>query len=415
MTDRSSEDRAPGAGWLAAAGGRSFVGGVVHGALLAAGRALADPVAVLPALVHRLTGSSLWVGGFAALLAAAGMVPQVVVARFVQPRPRKKPVLLAAVLIRASAWTLLGLLIAALGPDHPRALLAAMVGLLTLFSATGALGGVPYVDVIGKVIPRGRRGTFFAAREAAGSLLALGSSALAGALMRLEWPLGYAALFVTSGLLLYLASAGVLAIREPPGRHEAPLPWRAWFRSLAEPVRRLRGLTLQTWLTGASLLALPHYVVYARELGAPESALGWFIGAGVAGGLAADLAWARLVDRWGARRMIAVCASLAAGAPALALLAPRLGWPVLVGVLALTGATQAGRKVGFSSALLEVARPGRRATCGATYALLGLPTALFPLLGGLLAGWLSYPALFGLTLGGLLVANLTTRAWARRA
>jgi MFS family permease len=389
-----------------------FAGGVWHGALLTAGLALADPVALIPVLVDRLTGSPIWVGALASLMVAATAAPQLLVARYVEPLGRKRPVLLAAVYVRAASLAALGGLLW-WGAGRPVLQLSGLVALLTVFSLAGAVGGVPYVDLIGKVIPRARRGLFFASKQAAGSLLALGASVLAGVLLALAWPENYAALFVVAGGLVALASLGVWMIREPAAQRTRRPPWRTWIADLRGPGRALLPLAGATWATGASLLAVPIYVVVAVALGAPDRAMAWFIGATVVGGLVSNLLWARLVDRWGAPRMIQVCVSLAVLAPLLGLASLQLGWPLLVVVMFLVGATQTGRKVGFSAALLEVAPAERRATWGATYALLGLPVAAMPLLGGLLAAWTSYEVLFALTAVLLTAALVVVSRWVR--
>lgn len=390
-----------------------FAGGVWHGGFLAAGLALADPIALLPGFIDRLTGSAVWVGGLTSLMAAATAAPQILVARFVEPLRHKKPVLLLAVYVRAAAWGALAALVALGGSQRPGVLLASLVGLLTLFALAGAVGGVPYVDLIGKVIPRHRRGLFFASRQAAGSVLGLGASVLAGVLLTLSYPGNYAALFAVSATLLVIASLGVWVVREPPSEVRPVEPWSVWVASLKAPVGELLPLAGITWATSASFLALPTYVVVAISKGAPDHAMAWFIAANVLGGLASNVVWARLVDTRGAPAMIRVCVSLAVLAPLLALISLRVGWPVLVGVMALAGATQTGRKVGFSAALLELAPPERRATYGATYALLCLPAAAMPLVGGLLVAWTSYATLFVITAVLLTAALVVVTRWAR--
>jgi hypothetical protein len=190
-----------------------FAGGVWHGAFLAVGMALVDPNAVIPAFVIDLTGSAVWVGGLAALLAAAAALPQLLVARYVEPLRRKRPVLLTAIYLRAACWASLGLLITAAGPDQPKLILWGLVALLGLFSAGGALGGVPYTDLIGKVIPERRRGAFFGSTQATGKLFSLGGAVLAGVVLSREYPANYATLFLLSALFLSVASLGVWAIR----------------------------------------------------------------------------------------------------------------------------------------------------------------------------------------------------------
>ena len=354
---------------------RSFLGGVWHGALLAASTALSDVTVVLPALIDELTGSSVWVGGLAAILAVAAALPQVVVARYVEPLRRKRPVLLFAVYLRTASLAGLGFLVANATAAQPGTILAALVVMMTLFSAGGALGNVPFTDIVGRVIPARRRGAFFASRQMAGSVLSVGASALAGVLLRGPAPQSYAYLFLLASVVLGFASAGIWAFQEPDDVAPAPRQsWGAYFRSLREPARRLGGTALVLSVTGFGLLAMPFYVVAARRVaGAPPEATALFIGANVIGALLGNLAWGWLVDRYGSRRMVLVCVGFAVATPIVALLAGVVGWPLYTLVFVLVGANTGGRKVGFQSALLESAPAAQRSSYTAVYALMSLP------------------------------------------
>jgi MFS family permease len=149
------------------------------------------------------------------------------------------------------------------------------------------------------------------------------------------------------------------------------------------------------FLTGFSLMVLPFYIVYARqELGAPPGAIGWFVLAQVLGGVLANLVWARLVDRYGSRHMLATCAVTSMLTPLSAILLGRLGWAGLLPVIFLGGATFNGRDVGFSSALLELAPAAERPTYAALNAVLILPVAFLSLAAGALLQRWSYATLF---------------------
>lgn len=392
----------------------NFVGGVWHGAFLAIGRSLVDTNTVIAAFIADLTGSSFWVGGLAALLTAAGAVPQVFVARFVEPLRHERGVLLVAIYLRSLCWACLGLLLSIAGMNHPRLILWGLVVLLALFSAGGALGGVPYTDIIGKVIPARMRGRFFAVRQASGSLLSIGAAALAGVVLRLDYPTNYATLFFLSALSLSIASLGVWAMREPPATEAKGqrLDWVSYFRSLGEPLWAIRTLAVVSVSTGFCLMAMPFYIVAAKQVfGAPSEATAFCIGALVVGSLVGNLAWGKLVDQFGSRRMILSCALISAITPVIALSAWLVGWHVLVLVIGLTGATTAGRSVGFTSALLEVAPADRRAIYTATYALTYMPLAVMPLLGGAIAEASSFRILFTLTALAMLASVAVVWKW----
>jgi hypothetical protein len=392
---------------------RNFLGGLWHGAFLALGMALTQPTTVIAAFVAELTGSTVWVGGLSTVLTVAAALPQLFVARWVEPRPTKMPFLLLAIYLRVASWATLAWLVYAVGDSRPDVLAWALVGLLAVFYAGGGLGNIPYTDIIGKVIPASRRGTFFGGKEALAGPLSVGAALLARRILaEVEYPDSYALLFGLAAAGLAVASLGFWLIREPrradaPGRSQ---PWRAYWAQLAVAFRQLKTLVVVQLLTGFSLMALPFYVVYAREeMGAPPEAVGWFLLAQVTGGVLGNLLWARLVDRVNSRTMLAACALTSTVAPLLAIGIGSLGWWGLLPTFFLAGASFNGRRVGFQSALLELAPATERPTFAALNAVLILPVAVLPLLAGLLLQDMSYTALFGLTAGFVALGAVWTR------
>ena len=392
---------------------RNFFSALWHGAFLALGMALTQPTTVVAAFVADLTGSTIWVGGLSTVLTIAGALPQVFIARWVEPRPRKMPYLMLAIYLRVASWGALAGLTYAIGASRPRLLAWVLVGLLAVFYAGGGLGGVPYTDIIGKIIPQKRRGVFLGGRQALAGPLAVGAALVAQqVLARTAYPTNYALLFGLAALSLLVASLGFWLIREPPrGDADGEVPsWREYGEQLLKTARRLRTLIGVQSLTGFSLMVLPFYIVYARqELGAPQGAIGWFMLAQVLGSVLANLVWARLVDRYGSRRMLATCAVTSMLTPLLAILLGRFGWIGLLPVSFLGGATFNGRAVGFFSALLELAPAAERPTYSALNAVLILPVAFLPLIAGALLECWSYPTLFLIAASFIGMGALLTR------
>ena len=377
---------------------RNLIGGLWHGAFLALGMALTQPTTVIAAFVAELTGSTVWVGGLSTVLTVAAALPQLFVAHWIEPRATKKPYLLLAIYLRVASWAVLAVLVATIGAQRPDLLAWSLVGLLAVFYAGGGLGNIPYTDIIGKVIPASRRGTFFGGKQALAGPLSVGAALLVRqVLVQVDYPGNYALLFGLAAAGLAVASLGFWLIREPsredaPGR---PQPWREYWAQLAATARRIKTLVIVQLLTGFSLMALPFYVVFAREhLGATPESVGWFLFAQVLGGVLGNLVWARLVDRTGVKTMLTVCAVSSAAAPLLAILLGPWGWPGLLPTLFLAGAAFDGRQVGFQSALLELAPATERPTFAALNAVLVLPVALLPLLAGVLLQVVPYVALF---------------------
>ncbi|MBN1250346.1 MAG: MFS transporter [Anaerolineae bacterium] len=398
---RVQEDETVAAVGAEASTKRSFFGGIWHGAFLALGTALTQPTTVVAAFIVALTGSTVWVGGLSTVLSVATALPQLFFARWIQPRPRKKPFLLLAVYLRVLSWGLLAWMIVAIGSSRPQLLTWALVGLLAVFSIGGGIGGVPYTDIIGKVIPADRRGAFFGGRQLLSGPLAVGAAMLSRQVLReMAYPNAYALLFGLAAVALFIASFGVWMIREPAGDGKSAqiLGWRDYAHRLWKAAGRMKLFIAVQMLTAFSLMAGPFYVVYAsQKLDAPAEAVGLFTLFQVLGGAPANLLWAHLVDRYGSWRMLTVCATVSALTPLLAIGLGTMGWMGLLPVFLLFGATLNGRTVGFSSVLLEIAPPGERPTYSALSTWLMLPAAFLPMVAGTLLQVWSFATIFGLT------------------
>jgi len=381
---------------------RNFAGGIWHGAFLALGNALTRPTTVISAFIAELTGSTIWVGGLSTVLTVAGALPQLFVARWLEPKRRKMPYLMTAIYLRVVSWGVLAWLIHAIGAERPDLLAWSLIGLLTIFYAGGGLGNIPFTDIVGKVIPLPRRGAFFGGREALAGPLSIGAALLAQRILeKMTYPDNYAILFGLAAALLAIASLGFWVIREPDSDvvDTRPQPWREYWKSVSRATQNLRPLVITELLTGFSLMALPFYVVYAKEdLGAPlAAATGWYLIAQVGGGVVSNFLWARLVDRRDSRFMLFFCALTAALTPLLAIFLARWGWMALLPIFFFAGSTFNGRRVGFQTALLEIAPDAQRGTYAGLNALLSLPIAFLPLLAGVLLEAISYPTLFVVT------------------
>ena len=398
---------------------RNFLGGLWHGAFLALGVSLTQPTTVISAFVADLTGSTVWVGGLATVLTVAAALPQLFVARWIENRPRKMPYLLTAIYLRVGSWGILAILVYLIGDKHPTTLAWTLVVMLAIFYAGGGLGNIPYTDIIGKTIPEERRGAFFGGKEALAGPLAVGAALGARQILaHVKYPDNYALLFGFAAIGLGIASLGFLIMREPVTSVEK-IPghsWRDYWLKVRQTSKKLNTLIIIEILTGFSLMALPFYVVFAREkLSAPPDAIGWFLLAQIIGGVLANLLWARLVDQAGSRKMLVVCGTLSTITPLLAIVLAPLGWSALLVVFFLAGATFTGRKVGFQSALLELAPAAERPTYAGLNAVLILPLAFLSLIAGVFLQHGSYTTLFIIASAFIMGGTIVVYRWSSQS
>ena len=265
----------------------------------------------------------------------------------------------------------------------------------------GSLGGVAFVDVVGKTVRAGIRGRFYAARQFLGGLAALGAGFLARDILTrpsLSFPHNYAVLFVGAGVALAVAGLGFLGLREPPGEARSRPPLSAYLsdlRRLWREDRALRSLVVVENLAGLHLLLLPFYVTLAQtRLHVGPEAVGTFIILQVVGGAVSNVAWAWLADRTGSPSVLRACLALGFVLPLVALALARWAPGQYALVFLLVGAAVNSRNLSFNNVLVDIAPDAVRPTYSGLVATLTAPRLLFPLLGGLLIGAFGFAPVF---------------------
>lgn len=296
-----------------------------------------------------------------------------------------------------------------------------LIGCLVLFSLARGLCSVAGKDVIGKTVPRTRRGRL---NGLAGSLS--GWAALAFGIYCMIWPptddnvLFYAVLLGAAALLWVAAAWIYRGIDEQPGATEGGenAIREAFARmSLLRTDPAFRRFVITRALLLCSALSAPYYVVLGQDIESGISMLGAFL---VANGLANSVSatvWGRMADR-SSRRVLIIASLIASllGPVVLAVdawqglpdaLHPWL-FPVAFFVL---GIAHSGVRVGRKTYVLDMAEGNRRtdyvAVGNTVIGAILLATGAFSLLSALIgaAGMLLLLSLVGLA-GALLARSL---------
>jgi hypothetical protein len=390
---------------------RNFRFGVSNGVMMTLVEALIAPTLVLAWFVSRLGAPNIVVGTLPAILAGGWFLPQLIVASRVQGLPYVMKWYRTVGIVRTIALGLLVPATIALA-DYPTLLLFAFFFLYIIYSFGGGVSGIPWLEMVGKVIPPRRRGTFFGMRSFWGGVLALAAAGPIAAIMSeelwgLTFPYNFALLF---GLATVGVGIGIWAwssIREPAATHSAqPVSLRNLLRRGMEATRTdrdYRNFMVSRILMSLATIADPFYVVYAKtQLGAPAATVGLYLGALSIASLLSNFFWSPLADRASNRTLMMWTVASVAVVPLTAIVISLFHGTVDDGVLftsfaavfILSGLAVGGARIVNNNMLLTIAPPMERPTyIGFLNTLLGI-VIFVPVIGGAVVDTLGFGVLF---------------------
>lgn len=387
------------------------------GAAFQAGSAAVDSATVVASLVFQLTGSAFAVGAASAILRLGWLLPQLVVGFLAECSTRRMPFYVFGAYGRAICAGLIALLLWTGTGLSPVMLATGFLILWTLYAFVSGVVAVPYNDIVGRSIPSGARSRMLAWRFFGGGILALGVAVFVRQVLETTQSMfqGYALIFALASVLMLLSStlfvsAGepIIAAQEPSERRKGLVA--DFFRNgwvILQGDARFRLFLYSQWLGGATLMALPFYVVAASTYGIGAADVGLLLGAQTVGSLFSNAFWGRLGDRAGKLRLLQTVGVLRLFPPiGVLLLLFFADTGVLVGFVLLfivIGALMSGMTIGYLGYLMEISPDDRRPAYSAYFNALASPAALLPLLGAALIEYISINAVF--------VAAVVAAAW----
>ncbi len=402
---------------------RNFRLGVLNGVMFTLVEALIAPSLVLAWYVNRLGAPNVVVGLLPAILAGGWFLPQLLVASRVQGLSRVMYWYRRVGIIRTLCMAMLGVT-TLLFAESPVWLLVTFFIFYCTYAFSAGVSGIPWLEIVGKVIAPRRRGTFFGLRNFWGGMLALAASAPIGAILSeslfgLRFPYNFAFLF---GFTAVCSAVGVWAwasIHEPEVvTTQAPHSVRDLVKRGIGAVRSdrdYRAFMLVRILMALATVADPFYVVYATtRLGAPPGLVGVYLGALSIAALLSNFLWSPLADRASNRILLMGTVMSVVVVPLTALVISLLIgvadhtilFAAFTLVFILSGLALGGSRIVNNNMLLTIAPAAERPTyIGFLNTVLGI-VIFVPVLGGVLVDLLGFTPIFVLSLALALVAVL---------
>jgi MFS family permease len=395
---------------------RTFILGVVNGVLFNLAEALIGGTTVLPTFISHLTASKVLIGLSGSLANAGWFMPQLVVANLIGHLRRKKPVYVLAGLVRIVTIWGIAILVAVLADSQAALFLAVFFILYSIYCVAGGVAGIPFMDVVARVVPTTRRGTFFGARLFFGGI----ASALAGifiknVLVDRTFPDNFAILFLAASVVI---TAGIISFSlasEPEAEvRGGRMPFRKFLLRgpfLLRNVRSYRMLLAVRVLLGVWAMALPFYIIYAQDrLDLPTGSVGIFLSVQMIGMILSNLLWGMLSNRVGNKIVLELVSAVTILSPLLTLLTtvcPALRSTAGFGVVFfLIGFALSGIALGYTNYILDISPDSERPTYLGFMNTFLAPVLLLSTVGGLIIERTSYEVLFASVIAAGLAALL---------
>ena len=331
------------------------------------GDTLSSPKTVLAWVLSGTGAPEGLIGLLVPIRESGSMLPQLAIANRIRSLPLRKWIWIVGAMLQAGCLAAMGA--CAVWLEGARAGWM-IVALLALFSLARGLQSVASKDVIGKTIPKRRRGRLSGVAATASGLIAM-SAGIALALGGTDAPSSafYGGLIAGAGAL-FLASAVIFArVEEEPGETSGG---RSGLREALSRLALLRTdrafgrFVLTRALFLCSALSAPYYVLLGKSNAQEGSwALGVFV---IAGGLAAFVSapiWGPLADR-SSRRVMNLAGGIAASIGVSVFMIDRFvpnlassAWTYVVAFLLLTIA-HTGVRIGRKTYVIDMASGNRR-------------------------------------------------------
>jgi MFS family permease len=393
---------------------------VTEAAFFGLGLGFASSVAVLPLFIYSLGGSSALIGLVSSIQLIGWQLPQAFTAGHVAKQRHFKS--LAVRLLFQERWPFLALAVVAWLSLGSTIALALTFLLLAWQALGGGIGASAWQNMIVKIMPERRRGTFWGIQAATATLTASGGAVIAGrVLQNIPQPTNFAICFFIAGSAMMIGWFIMKLTREqasdPPHLTDDNRPHWHQFADILKQDGQFRAFLVLRGLSQLSWMSVGFYTIFAvRTYHADEATVGLMSGIFLLAQALGHPAAGWLGDHFGHRRMFAVNTAIAGITSALVLSFP--GPNALYIIFALLGFANSTLWTNGMPMYFEFGKPAEKPYYVGLANTLAAPAVfLAPVIGGWLVDNAGYSTMFTvaavmglLTAAGLLFVILRKAA-----
>lgn len=369
-----------------------------HSVFLSLATNFMDVDTIVSSMLIKAGGTSVQLGLLTAIMLGGTSLMQLVFASYLAPKVKKKAFLLTGINLRVLSLLLMALLFFQSHALDNWLIILLIFIFMSMFSFSGSFANVSYVDILGKSLLEKRRKIFFSAKQIVNSIGFLTSALIVRELLKYyDYPVNYAFLFFTAGLLLLTASLGFWNLREVVSSPKPKRSLLSFFKSIPAEIKKSRNLKYYLIIInslGLGLSVLPFLVLFAKEsFGLSYTLIGNFLLFRTIGMLVAGLILYKFSQKFIYRHVLQFSLVLGSLLPILALLLQNNQFAYQF-IFIFSGIFFATYRMALEGVLLEISTEENRVTFTGISGAGNVLTTVFPLAAGYLVSVLGFHIIF---------------------
>lgn len=277
---------------------RSFRSIIASNCFIRIGDTLSDPKTILTWLLSALGSPAFAVSILVPIRESGSMLPQIFLASYIKKFPKRKPIYTTGLITQFICIIAIGIAALFLSP-----ILASSIAMIALafFATARAFCSITSKDILGRAIPKGRRGKL---SGIASTLSGIFATALAIILLTSRDqndPKLLATIIIGAGFMWLIAGISYHFVHEPAETEatltEKPKQGILHRLALVKNDAKFRNFVIARTLLLGTALASPIFVVMAHDVGSSANSLIAFIVAGALASAVSSFIWGALSDR----------------------------------------------------------------------------------------------------------------------
>jgi MFS family permease len=360
-----------------------------------------DVNTVVPNMIADAGGNAAHLGLLSAIMIGGASFMQLFFAGILMPYPRKKPFLITGIYLRVAALGLLGFFLLGMEKGETAWKVPVILGIMTIFSFSGAFANIAYMDILGKAILPERRKRLLMVKQLISSAGVIVSALLVKVVLSLfAYPLNYSILFFSAGGLLLLGTTGFWMISEPETKlknHITLFERIGSFKQALVRDRNLRRYLLLINTAGITLSTIPFLILYGKSRFTIDGSLvGTYLLVQMGSAFITNIILNMFNKSQRYKGIIHLFIIVGASAPLLALLLSTSPFTYAF-VFIFSGSALAMYQIAAPGVLLEISNDENRAVYSGLAGAGSIMNIIYPIFAGLLIQLIGFHFVFFLT------------------